>query len=511
MHTLLLNHLPKRTFIALWGVALARLLLPFELSSAFSIYSALERAAGAFGYSAASPAKPDSTAMLTQAASAALSFSGSASTVPQTVSSAVAAEAAGSATATQTSAISITFIWAIVAFACAAIFAAAYLRCVREFRTSLPANESAAELWLCAHPLRRPLSIRQSDRISSPLTYGVLRPVILMPKNTNWSNTETVKYVLAHEYTHVRRFDNLLKLLLTAAVCLHWFNPLVWAMYALANRDIELACDEAVVRSFDVSARGAYARALPQMDEKRRSPTPLCSAFGKNVIEERIVSIMKTRKTTAFISALACVLVLGVSLACGTTAATAAGSAASSGIAQSTCSLAKSDPELYEKFASGAITTYKSNDGTVTFYRIDDGSTIKTLRDSDFDALYPDLDIEWWTADEYTAWLSERMSYLNANLGQTITTDAGNEVTCTKELIEMMRSGYDSTLIQIENGMLLSKTKHGGTIKSGDFYYIPSGSYAVYNHDTGEEISGPYYYSKFTLSSTGESYTFGPY
>ena len=92
--------------------------------------------------------------------------------------------------------------------------------------------------------------IRRSDRISSPLTFGVLRPVILLPKSTDWSDEDALRFVLEHEFVQVRHFDALFKLALVAAVCIHWCNPLVWAMYILANRDIDLSCDEAVIRRF---------------------------------------------------------------------------------------------------------------------------------------------------------------------------------------------------------------------------------------------------------------------
>jgi beta-lactamase regulating signal transducer with metallopeptidase domain len=77
------------------------------------------------------------------------------------------------------------------------------------------------------------VQIRQSDRIKAPLTYGVFRPVVLLPKTTDWTDETGLRYILTHEFAHIRRFDTLNKLALTAAVCVHWFNPLVWAAYVL--------------------------------------------------------------------------------------------------------------------------------------------------------------------------------------------------------------------------------------------------------------------------------------
>lgn len=110
---------------------------------------------------------------------------------------------------------------------------------------SLPVENDASRRWLQAHPLRRTITLRQTDRISSPLTFGLLHPVILMPKETDWDDEASLQFVLEHEFVHIRRLDTAAKLLLITAVCVHWFNPAVWAMYALANRDIELSCDEA--------------------------------------------------------------------------------------------------------------------------------------------------------------------------------------------------------------------------------------------------------------------------
>ena len=84
--------------------------------------------------------------------------------------------------------------------------------------------------------------------ISSPLTYGILHPVILLPKKLDRNDQAALKYVLTHEYVHIRRFDAITKILFAAVLCIHWFNPLVWVMYVLANRDIELSCDAWVIR-----------------------------------------------------------------------------------------------------------------------------------------------------------------------------------------------------------------------------------------------------------------------
>ncbi len=286
IRALAIERLPKKTFLALWAAALARLLAPVSLPSALSIYSLLARRAPAAAEWTAVPALPALPAETGAAA--------------QQTASAPAAQAPVW-----------TIVWAVGAAVCAVVFAIAYGRCCREFRASFPVENGVIRRWLQSHPLRRTVAIRQSGRISSPLTFGVLRPVILMPKKTDWTDETALRYVLEHEFVHIQRFDVLSKLLLIAAVCVHWFNPLVWVMYVLANRDLELSCDETVLRRFGGDVRAAYARVLIRMEAARGGFAPLCNHFGKNAIEERITAIMKTKRITIVSLGLAALLVAG--------------------------------------------------------------------------------------------------------------------------------------------------------------------------------------------------------
>lgn len=270
LRALTLNQVPKKTFLVLWALALMRLLVPFSLPSRLSVYTLLARQA---------PAVSDATAVSPPPVLPA---------APVTVMPQVTAPSASTVSPW-------AVVWLVGIEVCALTFAVLYVRCYREFQTSLPVEHDYARRWLAAHPLRRKLVIRQSDRVSSPLTFGVLRPVILMPKSTDWSDEGTLRFVLEHEFVHVQRFDALSKLALIAAVCVHWFDPLVWVMYVLANRDLELSCDEIVVHRFG-GARADYARTLIRMMETRSGVAPLCNGFSKNAIEERITAIMKRRK-----------------------------------------------------------------------------------------------------------------------------------------------------------------------------------------------------------------------
>ena len=119
---------------------------------------------------------------------------------------------------------------------------------------------------------------------------------------------------------HIQRFDSITKFVLIVTLCVHWFNPLAWVMYILANRDIELSCDEAVIRYFGESTKATYAQALISMEETRGSFAPLCSNFSKNAAEERIVSIMKYKKASVFSLILALALIVCVTTAFATSA-----------------------------------------------------------------------------------------------------------------------------------------------------------------------------------------------
>ena len=291
IRALAINMLPKKAFNALWWISVVRLMIPFSIPSAFSVYSLMGSHAPGNG-SQAIRVLP-------------IGASGQAASMPDSITNAVSTW---------------TVVWAAGVLVCAVFFSLAYWKCRKEFQTSIPVGNDFTENWLSVHQQGRRISIRQSGRFSAPLTYGVLHPVILMPTSTKWENTDSLAYVLAHEYVHIRRFDSIRKLVLIVVLCVHWFNPLVWVMYILANRDIELSCDEAVVRFFGENTKAAYARALISMEETRSGLTPLCNNFSKNAIEERITAIMKIKKTTVFSLVLAGFIVVGTATAFATSA-----------------------------------------------------------------------------------------------------------------------------------------------------------------------------------------------
>ena len=212
LRAVLINRLPKKTFLILWWIALIRLLVPFSIKSVTSIYSLLQSI-----YSDINPVRTAQTTTF-------LPIHGNMPEIANGLSEAMVQ---------RTESISIlSVIWLAGLLLCFGFFAVSYIKCYREFRFSLPVENDILEAWKEKHPLKRSLSIRQTETIAAPLSYGVIRPVILMPKNTEWKNIYQLRYVLEHEYVHIRRLDMLTKLIMIAAVCIHWFNPLVGNVYS---------------------------------------------------------------------------------------------------------------------------------------------------------------------------------------------------------------------------------------------------------------------------------------
>ena len=141
------------------------------------------------------------------------------------------------------------------------------------------------------------ITFRTSDRTASPVTYGVFRQAIVFPKGLYQSTEKEIIFWLRHELVHIRHHDNLKKVIAHGVLCLHWFNPLVWLMYFLFNRDMELLCDETVVRAKQES-RKDYALALLSMAQQKSMGFQTGLGFGRNAVTERITAVMKFKGVT---------------------------------------------------------------------------------------------------------------------------------------------------------------------------------------------------------------------
>lgn len=154
-----------------------------------------------------------------------------------------------------------------------------------------------------------------NDEIASPLVCGLLSPKIYLPTRMDFQNVEMLRHIFTHETMHIKRRDNWVKIVMLAALVLHWFNPLVWIMCKCLSSDLEAACDEAVLRQYgDEEERKSYAFSLLGMAVTGNRTTMLYSAFSKTEVEKRIKSILHYKKASAFVIAVSVLF-----LACSTT------------------------------------------------------------------------------------------------------------------------------------------------------------------------------------------------
>ncbi len=292
IRALALDRLPKRTFLVLWTVAVLRLLVPVRVPSPVSVYRLFDQAR---------PAAVE-IAMAEPAA------------LPETQPAAVPSppEVPAIGTEPEISIPWLTVLWAAGAAGCAVYFLLGYIAALVRFREAVEVQDPFVDRWRDSYGLRRRVSVRLSGRVKGPAAYGLLRPVILLSADVDWRDRQRMWLILCHEYTHIRRLDGAKKLILAATACLHWFNPLVWLMLLLAGRDMELACDEQVLRAMGSDGRADYARTLIDMAPTRPGASPLVTYFDKSALAERIGAIMKTKKPSAPAAAAGALLVLAV-------------------------------------------------------------------------------------------------------------------------------------------------------------------------------------------------------
>ncbi len=517
------HKVPRWVFLAFWYVALVRLLVPYSLPSVFSVFAPLGKALPKTVPLSEAPSLGDVSSVLPGVTAAkqpltsidpsnivsyvaipmqdSTALESSAQTLqaaPEVTTTVhtldISAEEAGSALfpdggtgfndlfaslvdGLQSTADVWIPIWVAGSILCAVVFAFIYWRSHRKFRESLPIDNEFVAEWISQQRLRRPLQVRSSDQITTPVSYGVFRPVILLPKTFDWSNRQGLVYVLTHECMHIRHFDSVTKLLIIAAVCLYWFNPLVWAMYVLANRDIEFATDAAVIRRCGTDARSSYALTLISMAEAKSSPAPLCNHFSKNVIEERITAVMTMKKTPWISLAVSAVLLTGTTMAFATTPQTDSDDASTPSVsAEPLLSADDGDLVAYQVFEDGKggrVVTLKdtaaaNGEEPALVYSFNDGSNLIPIETT---TAITDEDVVWWTADEYEKWLEQEKKDLQECLGYKAWTSSKGWFVWTQDLIDEAIAQYEDVLDDIKAGAKVSKpfaikTSEDGTVSS---------------------------------------------
>ena len=380
IRSLFVHRLPKRLFVILWTAAALRMLVPFSVSVNIPHENT----------------QPENTVVR--------EFTPSESSEPDSETSCALDRE-----------LILEIVWAGGVVLSTGIIAALHLRSRRELSMALPFDDARISSRISAAKLRRKITVKVSDRVVSPLTYGVINPVIILPKSLP-ADSEEMRFALAHELVHIRRFDVLMKLVFTAAACVHWFNPLAWAMFALANQDIELSCDEAVLKRLGCK-REDYAMALIRLEEKRSISAG--AAFGRNAVRERIEVIMKFKKTTL------AGIIVSACLIAGTTTAFAA---------------VNSDGYTREEVPAETET-----------------ADVTDLDSNEY------ADVEWWTYDEYKAWLEQEKKNIAELVKQGAAgwTQSSGDFIWTQDIADETIALYEQNLEDIKNGAHISKPVNG--------------------------------------------------
>lgn len=270
---LVLKKAPRWTVCALWALVAVRLLCPFSLESDLSLLPATETVTPEIFYTVqisrrtpdTAPAVTSETFYTEPVAEAAQDSEAVPSAAPQTSSLSLTSAAAA--------------VWALGTGMLFLYGAGSYLLLRRRMATAV---RYKGNLW-------------QSEQVTSPFVLGFFRPNIYLPFGLD---NNTLTHVVAHEWAHIRRLDHWTKPLAYVLLATHWFNPLMWIAFILFCRDIELACDEKVVRDLDQDTRREYATALLACGMKgprpRLAACPL--AFGEVGVKTRVKGVMRYKK-----------------------------------------------------------------------------------------------------------------------------------------------------------------------------------------------------------------------
>ena len=160
-----------------------------------------------------------------------------------------------------------------------------------------------------------------THRVPTPFVLGLVRPRIFLPASLT---EEERPYILLHERYHIKRWDHVVKFLYFTALCIHWFDPFVWLAFALAGRDMEMRCDEAVLRQAGENIRADYAASLLRLATGQHLPS-LPLAFGEGDTGGRIRNLLRWRRPRVWVTALAALVCAAVIAACGADPAADAG------------------------------------------------------------------------------------------------------------------------------------------------------------------------------------------
>lgn len=167
-------------------------------------------------------------------------------------------------------------------------------------------------------------NVYRADYIDTPFVMGILSPKIYLPSDVPMNER---KYIIAHERHHISRFDHIIKLLAYSALCIHWFNPLVWAAFILAGKDMEMSCDEAVIRKMGSQIRADYSASLLRLATHKKIIAGMPLAFGEGDTKGRVMNMAKWKKPKLWVSLTCLLLCVTILVACAVNPKTVASSA----------------------------------------------------------------------------------------------------------------------------------------------------------------------------------------
>jgi beta-lactamase regulating signal transducer with metallopeptidase domain len=276
---ILLKKAPRWITVALWGIVALRLICPFSLESVISLIPSAETVS------------PDIMLDRTPAINTGVQIVND--IVNPVIGTVFAPDPATSANPLQLWIPTFALFWMIGMLALVAYTVISYARLRRKIGTAVLLRDN----------------IYQSERVVSPFVLGIIKPKIYLPFDMD---EKDMTHVIAHEQAHIRRKDHLWKPIGFLILTVHWFNPLVWLGYVLLCRDIELACDEKVIRELDRDARADYSQALLSCSINRRMIAACPLAFGEVGVKDRVRSVLCYKKPAFWIiivAVIACVAV----------------------------------------------------------------------------------------------------------------------------------------------------------------------------------------------------------
>ena len=156
-------------------------------------------------------------------------------------------------------------------------------------------------------------NIYLADHIDTAFVVGLVQPRIYLPSGVP---SKERYYILAHEQHHIRRFDHLIKLLAYLALCIHWFNPLVWLAFVLAGKDMEMSCDEAVIKRLGPDIRADYSASLLRLATHKKILSGMPLAFGEGDTKDRVLNMARWKKPAKWLAAICVILCLCVLVVC---------------------------------------------------------------------------------------------------------------------------------------------------------------------------------------------------